>query len=81
MPHDRLEKLLAAEGRELAGAGVAKGAETVTVGVVPAEGGLGPRYLLEGEGARRFLRMNSNGYLGLARHPGVIAAAGRDSRP
>ncbi len=30
--------------------------------------------LLEGEGERPFLRMNSNGYLGLALQPEVIAA-------
>ena len=33
------------------------------------------RYLLDGEGSRPFLRMNSNSYLSLSHHPEVLAAA------
>jgi len=43
-------------------------------GVIPAHDGKGPRYLLEGEGEQAFLRMNSNSYLGMSFHAGVIAA-------
>jgi len=74
MPVDRLEQRIAGELEELAARGTAKGAEQVFVGVEPATGDRGPRYLLEGEGDRAFLRMNSNGYLGLALHPAVIEA-------
>jgi glycine C-acetyltransferase len=74
MPFDRLERRIAAELAELAANGTAKGAEQVFVEVLPAAGDRGPRYRLEGEGDRAFLRMNSNGYLGLALHPVVIGA-------
>jgi glycine C-acetyltransferase len=74
MPHDRLAAALAAEIGELEKAGTRKGAETVFAGIVPPADGRGPRYLIEGEGERPFLRMNANAYLGLGRHPDVIAA-------
>ncbi len=74
MPHDRLAATLAAEIGELEKAGTRKGAETVFAGIVLPSDGRGPRYLIEGEGDRAFLRMNANAYLGLGRHPGVIAA-------
>ena len=80
MPHDRLERVLAGELAELERAGTLKGAEAVTTGVVPAEGARGPRYLLEGEGGRPFLRMNSNGYLGMALRPEVVAAEEQAAR-
>jgi len=74
MPHDKLQAALSAEIDALRRDGRAKGEETVFSGVVPAANGKGPRYLLAGEGDRPFLRMNSNSYLGMALHPGVIAA-------
>ena len=74
MPHDRVERALAAELSRLAEAGTLKGRETVIAGLVPPEGGKGPRYLLEGEGERPFLRMNSNSYLGLSLQREVVAA-------
>jgi glycine C-acetyltransferase len=73
MPHDRLDPILANEVELLRHTGTAKGAEAVIAGVEPPRGGLGPRYLLEGID-QRFIRMNSNGYLGLARHPAVVEA-------
>jgi len=73
MPHQRLDAALAAEVRALRDSGVAKGSEAVIVGVEAARDGIGPRYLLEGS-ERRYLRMNSNGYLGLSRHPSVVRA-------
>ena len=54
-------------------AGTGKGSEAIIVGVSPAQGELGPRYRLAGS-ERLYLRMNSNSYLGLSRHPAVIAA-------
>ena len=74
MPHDRLEQALGNALDELAAAGRRKGRESVFAGVVPAAAGKGPRYLLEGEGERPFLRMNANGYLGLALTEDLIAA-------
>jgi glycine C-acetyltransferase len=74
MPHERLEGVLQRELTALREAGTLKGRETVFVGVQASQGGHGPRYLLAEEGERRFLRMNSNSYLGLSRRPDVVAA-------
>ncbi len=74
MPLDRLAGVLDARVAELEAAGTAKGAETVATGVRRAEGDRGPRFLLEGEGEKEFIRMNSNSYLGLGLHPEVIQA-------
>jgi len=74
MPLDRLDDVLAGEVRKLEQQGTAKGVETVVRDVVPATGGRGPRFLLDGEGDRPFLRMNSNSYLGLSLRPEVMAA-------
>ena len=74
MPFDRLERVLASELAALDESGTRKGAEAVIVRVLPAKREGGPRVLLEGEGDRRFLRMNSNGYLGMAHDREVIAA-------
>ena len=74
MPHDRLEGALADALGELRDSGRSKGRETVVSGVVPAARGRGPRITLAGEGDTPYLRMNSNGYLGLATDDAVIAA-------
>jgi glycine C-acetyltransferase len=73
MPHDRLDATMAAEVSELRRSGTAKGSEAVIIGIEPERDGHGPRYLLDGE-EQRFIRMNSNGYLGLSRHPALIEA-------
>ena len=74
MPFDRMDRWLESELTALDEAGTRKGSEPVTVALMPAAGARGPRILLEGEADRLFLRMNSNGYLGLAGHPEVCAA-------
>jgi len=74
MPHDRLVQSLRQHVDGLVAAGTAKGAETVVVGVRPAQGDRGPRFLLAGEGDREFMRMNSNSYLGMGLHPEVVQA-------
>ena len=51
-----------------------KGAEQVIIEMCPSRDGYGPRYRLQGYGARAFLRMNANTYLGLNTDPRVIAA-------
>jgi glycine C-acetyltransferase len=73
MPHERLDPILAEEVETLRQTGTAKGSESVIIGVEPPRDGHGPRYLLEGS-ELRYIRMNSNGYLGLARHPAVVQA-------
>ncbi|MEQ8195857.1 MAG: aminotransferase class I/II-fold pyridoxal phosphate-dependent enzyme [Rhodospirillales bacterium] len=74
MAHDRLEKALEKSLSEMQAAGRAKGRESVIAEVIPAREEWGPRYKLEGEGDKEFLRMNANGYLGLALQADVIAA-------
>jgi glycine C-acetyltransferase len=74
MPLDRLQDLLAQHVAGLDEKGTAKGEEAVVVEVRPAAGERGPRVLLEGEGGREFIRMNSNSYLGMSLRPEVIAA-------
>jgi len=74
MPIEGLSRLLAGKLGEMEAAGRLKGAETVVAGIAPAEPGKGRRYLLDREGGRGFLRMNSNSYLGMSFRPEVIAA-------
>ncbi|MGA7227242.1 MAG: pyridoxal phosphate-dependent aminotransferase family protein [Acidimicrobiia bacterium] len=73
MPHERLEPVLQAEIDDLARAGTSKGQEKVITGVVDPKGASGPRYRLAGSD-HSFIRMNSNSYLGLSRHPAVVEA-------
>ncbi|MEJ2084661.1 MAG: aminotransferase class I/II-fold pyridoxal phosphate-dependent enzyme, partial [Acidobacteriota bacterium] len=74
MPFDRLQSVLEGELAELGSRGTLKGEEAVITGIVPAEGDLGPRVLLSGEGKRPFLRMNSNSYLGMSLRPELVQA-------
>jgi len=74
MPLDRIGPVLDAHVAALNEAGTAKGAETVVTGVRRARGDSGPRFLLEGEGDKEFIRMNSNSYLGMGLNPEVIRA-------
>jgi len=74
MPLDRIERLLADELTALDATGTRKGGEAVITAVRPPSGRHGPRYRLAGEGDRAFLRMNANGYLGMALRAEVIAA-------
>jgi len=77
MPSNRLDSALQHQIAEIDARGASKRAERVITSVDPPAGGRGPRCHLEGEGARPFIRMNSNGYLGMAFHPSVIAAEER----
>ncbi len=80
MAIDRLEHTLAAQLEARATTGARKAPEAVIVDVLPAADGRGPRYRLAGEGDQAFLRMNANGYLGMAGHADVVAAEDRASR-
>jgi len=70
----QLEANLATELQALAAEGRTKAPERVIVGILPPEGGRGPRYQLEGKSGA-YLRMNSNSYLSLSDHPTLVAAA------
>ncbi|HEX9800641.1 MAG TPA: aminotransferase class I/II-fold pyridoxal phosphate-dependent enzyme [Thermoanaerobaculia bacterium] len=80
MPTDRFLQALATELAALDARGNPKRHEAVITEVIPAAGGLGPRYKLAGEGEKPFLKMNSNNYLGLNLHPEVIEAEEKASR-
>ena len=74
MPLDRLTEVLRAQVAELEERGTAKGAEKVVVAVLPPAGERGPRFRLEGQGGKEFIRMNSNSYLGMGLRPEVVEA-------
>lgn len=74
MPMNRLADALRAHVADLEEKGTAKGAESVVVEVIPPAGDRGPRFRLEGEGDREFIRMNSNSYLGMSLRPRIIEA-------
>ncbi len=74
MPVERMEEVLRRQLAEVDDRGTSKRVESVVRDVLPAAGGRGPRYLLAGHGDLPFLRMSSNGYLGMALRPEVIAA-------
>ena len=74
MPTNRLTPILEARVEELRASGRLKGAEAVTLAVLPPANGKGPRFLIEGGGERGYLRMNSNSYLGLSLNTRVLAA-------
>ena len=75
MPTKGLNQLLAAKLDEMKQTGRLKKAEEAVIrGTAPPVPGKGRRYLLEGEGERPFLRMNSNSYLGMSARSEVIAA-------
>lgn len=66
MPHDRLAKRLMSHVHGIETAGMRKGDERVIRAVLPPMNGKGPRFLLDGQGEKPFLRMNANSYLGLS---------------
>jgi glycine C-acetyltransferase len=74
MSLSRLLPLLDDHVRNLKAQGTAKSSEKVVSGFQPVHNGYGPRVFLQNYPGRAFLRMNSNSYLGLSRHPQVIAA-------
>ncbi len=73
MPTSRFEEMLIGKLGQMDAQGGLKGREKVIIAVRPPEGGMGPRYVIEGYD-KAFLRMNANAYLGLGRDDGLIAA-------
>jgi glycine C-acetyltransferase len=74
MPLNRLTQVLRDHVSDLEVKGTAKGAESVVTKTIPPSGERGPRFHLEGEGDKEFLRMNSNSYLGMSLRPEVMKA-------
>jgi len=75
-----LEKVLNESLNDLKKRGTFKGKETLITGIKPAEPGKGPRYFIEGQGDKEFLKMNGNSYLGLSLHLEVIEAEEEGAR-
>jgi glycine C-acetyltransferase len=80
MPLDRLTGALRRELAALTEQGTRKGDEDVVVGVVPGGGLDGPRLRLKGYLDKHFLRMNSNGYLGMPLREELMQAEEMASR-
>jgi glycine C-acetyltransferase len=74
MPLDKIAGVLRQQVSNLEAQGTSKGKETVVMRVMPPAGSRGPRFVLEGEGDKAFIRMNSNSYLGMSLRPQVIDA-------
>jgi len=74
MPPDRIDQVLRAELDKLDAEGRRKGAEATIAGIIKPQGGRGPRFLIEGEGDKPFLRMNANAYLGFSLRDEIVAA-------
>ncbi len=69
-----LERVLNESINDLKKKGTFKGKETLITGIKSAEPDRGPRYYIEGQGEKEFLKMNGNSYLGLSLHQEVIEA-------
>jgi len=80
MPLEKLEGSIKEALAGLEEKGDLKGKEKVISGVAGPQGGFGPRYFLEGEGEKGFLRMNSNSYLGLSLKDELVSAEEESSR-
>ncbi len=74
MPFNRLAQTLEIEIAAIDARGSSKRHEVVIVDALPPLDGHGPRYLLQGEGQKPFLKMNSNNYLGMGLRRPVIQA-------
>lgn len=74
MSIETVNVLLKASVDDLKAKGTAKDREMVIAGIKPATETKGPRYFIEGYGAREFIKMNSNSYLGMSMRPEVIEA-------
>jgi glycine C-acetyltransferase len=74
MPLDRLSENLKTETSAIDARGSSKRHESVIVDVVPPGDGHGPRYLLQGQGTKPFIKMNSNNYLGMGLRHRVVEA-------
>ncbi len=76
----KLNNALQLELNSLYETGTAKGKEMVITGVKPAESNKCPRYYVEGEGDKEFLKMNANSYLGMSLRKDVIEAEEKAAR-
>ncbi len=74
MPLERMESWVSGRLAELEKSGTLKGTELVIRGLERPSGEKGPRYFVEGEGDKEFLKLNSNSYLGMSLREELIEA-------
>jgi len=74
MPVNKIKTALEKELKDLRESGRDKGAEMVITDVIKPEGEFGPRVCIQGYGEKKFIKMNSNSYLGMSLNPEVIKA-------
>ncbi|HUP88193.1 MAG TPA: aminotransferase class I/II-fold pyridoxal phosphate-dependent enzyme [Longimicrobiales bacterium] len=74
MPVTKVAEILQRHVAELVERGTAKGSESVVTRVIPPFGDNGARFIIEGEGEKEFIRMNSNSYLGMSLRPRIVEA-------
>lgn len=74
MPFERLSQVLNKDVAAIDARGSSKRHEVVITEVVQPADGHGPRYLLEGQGSKPFIKMNSNNYLGMGLRPRAVEA-------
>lgn len=74
MPFERLSQVLNKDVAAIDARGSSKRHEVVITEVVQPVDGHGPRYLLDGQGSKPFIKMNSNNYLGMGLRHRVVEA-------
>jgi len=74
MPLDKIGKWVGEKLVQLKEKGILKGKELVITEIKKSQGTKSPRYLIEGEGKKEFIKMNSNSYLGMSLKKEVIEA-------
>ncbi len=80
MSSEKLSKVLRSYVSDLKDRNVSKGDEMIITDIIRAKGNKGPRYFIEGNGKKEFLKMNSNSYLGLSLRDDMIKAEEDASR-
>jgi len=74
MPLKKIEECISERLLQLKKDGAIKGRELVIESIGKSIGDKGPRYFLQDEGDREFIKMNSNSYLGMSLNKEVIEA-------
>ncbi|MFH1905467.1 MAG: aminotransferase class I/II-fold pyridoxal phosphate-dependent enzyme [bacterium] len=74
MSLERIEEWVTGRLEQLRSNGTIKGQELVIESIGKSVGDKGPRYFLQDEGDREFIKMNSNSYLGMSLNKEVIEA-------
>jgi len=74
MPLDKIEKTISERLSQLKKAATIKGKESVILKIKKPQGEKGPRYIIDEEPGKEFIKMDSNSYLGMSLNKEVIEA-------